>query len=53
MQAVPTGVGPRRLLGRIRDVMAGEASAQAKLDKVVQIIAAGILVAPDGYIKCC
>ncbi len=43
MQAVPTGVGPRRLLGRIRDVMAGEASAQAKLDKVVQIIAAGMV----------
>jgi phosphotransferase system enzyme I (PtsP) len=43
MQAVPTGVGPRRLLGRIRDVMAGEGTAQAKLDKVVQIIAAGMV----------
>ncbi|MDX1484866.1 MAG: phosphoenolpyruvate--protein phosphotransferase [Alphaproteobacteria bacterium] len=43
MQAVPTGVGPRRLLGRIRDVMAGEGTAQAKLDKVVQVIAAGMV----------
>ncbi|MEE9291249.1 MAG: phosphoenolpyruvate--protein phosphotransferase [Alphaproteobacteria bacterium] len=43
MQAVPTGVGPRRLLGRIRDLMAGEATAQAKLDKVVQVIAAGMV----------
>ena len=42
MQAVPTGVGPRRLLGRIRDLMAGEATAQVKLDKVVQVIAAGM-----------
>ena len=43
MQAVPTGAGPRRLLGRIRDVMAGEGTAQGKLDKVVQIIAAGMV----------
>jgi len=43
MQAVPTGVGPRRLLGRIRDLMASEATAQAKLDKVVQVIAAGMV----------
>lgn len=43
MPAVPTGAGPRRLLGRIRDVMAGEGSAQAKLDKVVQIIAAAMV----------
>lgn len=43
MQAVPPGVGPRRLLGRIRDLMAGEATAQAKLDKVVQVIAAGMV----------
>ncbi len=43
MKAVPTGVGPRRLLGRIRDVMAGEGTAQAKLDKVVQIIAAAMV----------
>src|SRR5271167_2603010 len=32
--------GARRLLGRLRDVMAGAGSAQDRLDQVVQIIAA-------------
>ena len=32
--------GARRLLGRLRDVMAGAGSAQNRLDQVVQIIAA-------------
>jgi phosphotransferase system enzyme I (PtsP) len=32
--------GARRLLGRLRDVMAGAATAQEQLDQVVQIIAA-------------
>ena len=31
--------GPRRLLRRLRDVMAGPASAQDRLDKIVRIIA--------------
>lgn len=42
MQAVPTATGPRRLLGRIRDVMAGEAVAQKKLDRIVTLIATGM-----------
>jgi phosphotransferase system enzyme I (PtsP) len=40
MQAIPTGVGPRRLLRRIRNVMAGEVTAQAKLNRIVRVIAA-------------
>jgi phosphotransferase system enzyme I (PtsP) len=40
MKAVPSVVGPRRLLRRIRDVMASAAEAQQKLDKLVRIIAA-------------
>jgi phosphotransferase system enzyme I (PtsP) len=42
MQTVSTATGPRRLLGRIRDVMAGEAVAQKKLDKIVTLIANGM-----------
>ncbi len=43
MQPVPTVVGPRRLLRRIRDVMASEAGAQEKLDQIVRIIAADMV----------
>lgn len=39
MQPVPSVVGPRRLLRRIRDVMASEAQPQSKLDQVVRVIA--------------
>ena len=42
MSAVPTGVGPRRLLRRIRNVMAGDLTAQAKLNRIVQVIASGM-----------
>ena len=42
MQAIPTGVGPRRLLRRIRNVMAGEVTAQAKLNRIVRVIAASM-----------
>jgi phosphotransferase system enzyme I (PtsP) len=35
----PATTGSRRLLSRLRDVMAGPGSAQARLDRVVQIIA--------------
>ncbi len=43
MQPVPTVVGPRRLLRRIRDVMASEAGAQEKLDQIVRVIAADMV----------
>jgi len=43
MQQVPTVVGPRRLLRRIRDVMAGEATPQDKLDQIVRIIASDMV----------
>ncbi|MEE8559814.1 MAG: phosphoenolpyruvate--protein phosphotransferase [Alphaproteobacteria bacterium] len=36
-------IGPRRLLRRLRDVMAGPASAQDRLDQVVKIIAADMV----------
>ncbi|MGP1397418.1 MAG: phosphoenolpyruvate--protein phosphotransferase [Inquilinaceae bacterium] len=39
--AAAPGIGPaRRLLSRLRDVMAGSGPAQARLDKIVQTIAA-------------
>ncbi|MFM2130718.1 MAG: hypothetical protein RL477_2264, partial [Pseudomonadota bacterium] len=43
MQPVPSVVGPRRLLRRIRDVMASEAQPQSKLDQVVRIIASDMV----------
>jgi phosphotransferase system enzyme I (PtsP) len=43
MQPVPSAMGPRRLLRRIRDVMASEAEAQKKLDHIVRIIAADMV----------
>jgi phosphotransferase system enzyme I (PtsP) len=43
MQPVPSTMGPRRLLRRIRDVMASEAEAQKKLDQIVRIIAADMV----------
>lgn len=43
MQPVPSVVGPRRLLRRIRDVMASEAAAQEKLDQIVRVIAADMV----------
>ena len=43
MQPVPSVVGPRRLLRRIRDVMAGDTEAQDKLDQVARIIAADMV----------
>ena len=39
----PALEGPRRLLRRLRDVMAGPASAQQRLDQVVTIIAADMV----------
>ncbi len=36
----PTAASPRRLLARLRDVMAGSGTAQARLDKIVKLIAA-------------
>ncbi|HEY4136274.1 MAG TPA: phosphoenolpyruvate--protein phosphotransferase [Alphaproteobacteria bacterium] len=45
MQATPaenSPGGPRQLLRRLRDVMAGKASAQERLDQVVAIIAADL-----------
>jgi phosphotransferase system enzyme I (PtsP) len=42
MQAVAPSVS-RRLLGRLRDVMAGSGSAQDRLDKVVSLIAADMV----------
>jgi phosphotransferase system enzyme I (PtsP) len=38
-----TASGSRRLLGRLRDVMAGAGSAQDRLNRVVQIIAADMV----------
>ncbi|MCH8138243.1 MAG: phosphoenolpyruvate--protein phosphotransferase [Proteobacteria bacterium] len=39
----PALKGPRRLLRRLRDVMAGPASAQERLDQVVTVIAADMV----------
>jgi phosphotransferase system enzyme I (PtsP) len=41
--AGPAASGPRRLLARLRDVMAGPGTAQQRLDKVAQIIAADMV----------
>src|SRR3712207_4555142 len=38
--AAMPGVGSRRLLARLRDVMAGSGSAEHRLDKIVRLIAA-------------
>jgi len=39
--SAPPGISPhRRLLARLRDVMAGSGTAQARLDKIVRLIAA-------------
>ncbi len=35
--------GSRRLLRRLRDIMAGSGSAQQRLDKIVQVIAADMV----------
>ncbi len=40
MQPVQTSISTRRLLARVRDVMAGSASAQERLNEIVTIIAA-------------
>ena len=42
-QLSPILEGPRRLLRRLRDVMAGPASAQERLDQVVTVIAADMV----------
>ncbi|MFB3150624.1 MAG: GAF domain-containing protein, partial [Alphaproteobacteria bacterium] len=42
-QLSPVLEGPRRLLRRLRDVMAGPASAQERLDQVVTVIAADMV----------
>jgi phosphotransferase system enzyme I (PtsP) len=40
-EAVPAGaMSARRLLARLRDIMAGSGTAQARLDKIVRLIAA-------------
>ncbi|EKV32917.1 Phosphocarrier protein kinase/phosphorylase [Caenispirillum salinarum AK4] len=39
--AIDTTSAPRRLLGRLRDVMAGQGAPQERLDKVVSLIAEG------------
>lgn len=39
-----SGIGPsRRLLARLRDVMAGSGTAQSRLDKIVTLIAAEVV----------
>ncbi|HEY3909735.1 MAG TPA: phosphoenolpyruvate--protein phosphotransferase [Stellaceae bacterium] len=41
MAEAPGGIsGPRRLLRRLRDIMAGAATAQERLDRIVRIVAA-------------
>ena len=42
MTAGPAG-GPRRLLRRLRDTMAGHGTAQAKLDRIVRLVAADMV----------
>jgi len=39
-EAAPSVSGTRRLLRRLRDIMAGSSSAQERLDRIVRIIAA-------------
>ena len=43
MTVGPAVSGPRRLLRRLRDVMAGHGSAQDKLDRVVRLVAADMV----------
>ena len=43
MTSTPSVSGPRRLLRRLRDVMAGHGRAQDRLDQVVRIIAADMV----------
>lgn len=43
MQHGPIIPTPRRLLARVRDVMAGSGSAQSRLDSIAQIIAADLV----------
>jgi phosphotransferase system enzyme I (PtsP) len=43
MSQVATWTGSRRLLKRLRDVMATEASAQMRLDQIVRVIAADMV----------
>ena len=43
MNSATLSTAPRRLLARVRDVMAGEGSAQSRLDKITSIIAADLV----------
>jgi len=43
MAGPPSVSGPRRLLRRLRDIMAGHGAAQARLDQIVRIIAADMV----------
>jgi len=43
MELGPALTGSRRLLRRLRDIMAGSGSAQQRLDKIVQVIAADMV----------
>lgn len=43
MNPASISTAPRRLLARVRDVMAGEGSAQSRLDKITSIIAADLV----------
>ena len=43
MEPGAAAAGSRRVLRRLRDVMAGEGTAQQKLDKIVRIIAADMV----------
>jgi len=43
MNSATLSTAPRRLLARVRDVMAGEGTAQSRLDKITSIIAADLV----------
>ena len=43
MMSANLATAPRRLLARVRDVMAGEGAAQSRLDQIVSIIAADLV----------
>ncbi len=43
MNAATLSTAPRRLLSRVRDVMAGEGSAQSRLDQITHIIGADLV----------
>jgi len=43
MSAATLSTAPRRLLGRVRNVMAGAGSAQSRLDKITSIVAADLV----------